>query len=912
MKDVAAELQSSLFGNPHSRHFPSDTSTQMIESIRQRVLEHFNTEAEEYDLIFTSGATQALKIVGESFHWNESSELLHNGINSVVSQDNTQEQINQKAQNTESSRKNKVREPNQGAFVYARENHTSVLGVRDLAHQAGVPVYCLRTKDLQDILKNDSAIPLSDTEFHLPVYNGTDAVEQSPSGESRPRDVAGTNWERCTERKNCLFAYSAQCNFSGTKAPLEWIEKVQNGALNKILNSCPINNKVSSKDNTSDPNWFVLLDAAGLVATCPLDLSKWKPDFIPISFYKLFGYPTGLGCLMVRKRAWNVLKKEYFGGGTVLMVDSRKMMLVPRPKLHDRFEDGTLPFLSILALRHGFGTIIKLTGGMEKVKHHVFHLARYTHHSLKSYRHANGSPVAQLYCQEKPWHVNTHGSIVNFNLLNSDGSHVGYAQVERVSSLYNIYLRTGCLCNPGACQTYLDISQENLLHQFQAGHVCGDAQDLVDGLPTGSVRVSFGYMSSYSDADLLLKMVQECFVDGPLIVDLSWMEKSALLPSMFYEDSAIPKGNLVNGWKVDKISKSLTVKEKCVITEAFYGNEERQISEKGFNHSHSKHNLMQEYELLNTKKIQNSYIGRESSNCRPARLSLTNIVIFPVKSCGGLSMQKWNIDLKGLKYDRRWMVVTSSGMTLTQKRLPRMTLITPHLDLEAGTLTLSYKGEKDVTVPLEPCVSAARDISVCGGRVCRDRVKGLDCGLQVGIWLSNVLGQPDLRLMQQTSERLSKLKSIIHGESEANLSLANESQYLVIHRPSVRKLLEEIQRKSSIEMTEEELVRRFRGNLVIDGGDPYEEDSWTSIVIDNLQFQIQGGCRRCQMVCVIPDTGERTREPMLTLSATRGSSMAFGVHAKALFPATADISGIICVGEPVTSSTSNTENGKTQ
>lgn len=212
-----------------------------------RVLEHFNTEAEEYDLIFTSGATQALKIVGESFHWNESSELLHNGINSVVSQDNTQEQINQKAQNTESSRKNKVREPNQGAFVYARENHTSVLGVRDLAHQAGVPVYCLRTKDLQDILKNDSAIPLSDTEFHLPVYNGTDAVEQSPSGESRPRDVAGTNWERCTERKNCLFAYSAQCNFSGTKAPLEWIEKVQNGALNKILNSCPINNKVSSK-----------------------------------------------------------------------------------------------------------------------------------------------------------------------------------------------------------------------------------------------------------------------------------------------------------------------------------------------------------------------------------------------------------------------------------------------------------------------------------------------------------------------------------------------------------------------------------------------------------------------------------------------------------------------------------------
>ena len=63
--------------------------------------------------------------------------------------------------------------------------------------------------------------------------------------------------------------------------------------------------------------WLVLLDAAAFVPTNSLDLSKYKPDFVTMSFYKLFGYPTGVGALLIRNKNLDVLRTLYWGGGTV-------------------------------------------------------------------------------------------------------------------------------------------------------------------------------------------------------------------------------------------------------------------------------------------------------------------------------------------------------------------------------------------------------------------------------------------------------------------------------------------------------------------------------------------------------------------------------------------------------------------
>ncbi|XP_066964201.1 LOW QUALITY PROTEIN: molybdenum cofactor sulfurase-like [Macrobrachium rosenbergii] len=451
-----------------------------------------------------------------------------------------------------------------------------------------------------------------------------------------------------------------------------------------------------------------------------------------------------------------------------------------------------------------------LQGGMENIMHHVFNLSRYTHHCLRSYRHANGEPVAEFYLQDESWTVDTHGSIINFNLLRSNGSYVGYAQVEKMASLYNIHLRTGCLCNPGACQTYLEISEDKLKRQFQAGHVCGDTHDLVDGQPTGSVRISFGYMSTYKDADQLLRMIAECFVDGPLRFDTSWMSKKFQSPTLKpASDGKSPRSQ--------SSSSSGQGKQK-----------QKGTSSQGKNHSYS------------------------STSNKECKLTLTDIIVYPVKSCCGVSVQKWKIASEGLQYDRKWMVVTDAGVTMTQKRLPQMCLIRTSVDLESNTLTLFYEGKGECSVPLKcPSVpDCVEDISICGGRVCGDKVKGLDCGKEVGDWLSKVLNKPNLKLMRQINARRKKLKKV-------------------------------------------DLVKRFRGNFIIDGGDPYEEDTWKSVTIDGVKLQIQGGCRRCQMIGVASDSGERTKEPMLTLGRVRGSSMMFGIYAKVMTPNSDDTNGSV-------------------
>ena len=90
-----------------------------------------------------------------------------------------------------------------------------------------------------------------------------------------------------------------------------------------------------------------------------------------------------------------------------------------------------------------------------------------------------------------------------------------------MASLYNIHLRTGCFCNTGACQKFLSLSNKQVKDNLSAGHVCGDDVDLIEGKPTGSVRISFGYMSNFADAETFLNFLEECFLDGDLNVTSS-------------------------------------------------------------------------------------------------------------------------------------------------------------------------------------------------------------------------------------------------------------------------------------------------------------------------------------------------------------------------------------------------------
>lgn len=168
-------------------------------------------------------------------------------------------------------------------FGHLTDSHTSVVGIRGPACGRGAVV-----------------LPVSPQEV-----------------EGRARRPAGG-----AGRTPHLFSYPAQSNFSGRKYPLGFVRGIQ---ARRLYPAC---------DHAG--RWLVLLDAACHVGCSPLDLRDCPADFVPVSFHKMFGFPTGLGALLVRNDAAAILTKSYFGGGTAAAYLSGEDYYVPAASVSDR------------------------------------------------------------------------------------------------------------------------------------------------------------------------------------------------------------------------------------------------------------------------------------------------------------------------------------------------------------------------------------------------------------------------------------------------------------------------------------------------------------------------------------------------------------------------------------------------
>ncbi|RVD85877.1 uncharacterized protein DFL_004181 [Arthrobotrys flagrans] len=298
-----------------------------------------------------------------------------------------------------------------------------------------------------------------------------------------------------------LMAYPAQSNMTGQRYPLSWA-----GTLRQ-----------------NRPGWYTLLDAAGLVTTSPLDLSNVStaPDFVALSFYKIFGYPD-LGGLIVRKASSSILQsRKYFGGGTVSFV----MNLFDHPSNdlphavrksgdpHEYLEDGTVPFHSIIALDHAISNHSRLYGNFKKISQHTQALGTLVFKSLKARKHVNGASIVDIYTDNHPSHLTSQGATFAFNLRKSDGSLVGFNDVLKLASVRDIHLRTGGLCNPGGVMKWMDLSAQEMRKNFAEGKRCGDEWDLMNGKPTGAVRVSLGAMSTLDDVARFISFIDEFYVE---------------------------------------------------------------------------------------------------------------------------------------------------------------------------------------------------------------------------------------------------------------------------------------------------------------------------------------------------------------------------------------------------------------
>jgi selenocysteine lyase/cysteine desulfurase len=227
----------------------------------------------------------------------------------------------------------------------------------------------------------------------------------------------------------------------------------------------------------------------------------------------VFGFPTGVGCLLARHHALARLRRPWFSGGTIMGVSVAGGWHQMLPG-EAGFEDGTVNFLSIPDVTVGLDRISGI--GIDLINQRVGILTAWLVDCLGRMRHSSGAPMARVY---GPQTGLARGGTVALNFLDPDGRVIDERAVSRDSSAAGISLRTGCFCNPGAGEAAFGLTRRDL---GDAGRVLSrrrvtgavDQYLSLVGLPTGgAVRVSLGIASTIDDVDAFLDFAERTYRD---------------------------------------------------------------------------------------------------------------------------------------------------------------------------------------------------------------------------------------------------------------------------------------------------------------------------------------------------------------------------------------------------------------
>jgi molybdenum cofactor sulfurtransferase len=854
IEEIVSCTTTHTLANPHSIGPAALRTKQFIEQAKKRILDHFHanpgkfygtTTAKKgdnncidshpgYEIVFTSGTTDAMRIVAERFPWSNQSDK------SILHHD---EQCNTL---------------NSSMFVYAQNSHTSVIGIREEALQHRYTKIVCQPIDVlvETILQRTNNIYCMEDTFNRLSMN----QKQSSS------DVDGN--DRCDKYCRCctnhLLVLPVECNFGGDRHDVQLtLEKLYDMDKKRISLECQQKHQQHMQTHR---RWYTMLDIAKAASTGPVNLCQLNPDFACISFYKMFGEPTGLGCLLVKRTTIDIMfpstynassssssgslsssqlpqecfnvRQKYIGGGSVNIIVPGSNYTVPRaePSLLVSLTHGTPHFRGIVSLLAGFNELDRV-GGMDSIHRHTQCLAEELVRRLHTLRHNNGRAAVEIYCNWKNFSSNKvtenrkrSGPTVAFNVLRSDGSYVGYNEVSKLAGLNRppIQLRTGCFCNPGACQIALNISDDELIRNYEkSGHVCGDPIDIINNRPIGAIRISFGKDSIWEDMNALVDFLEQMFVNHV----------------------AIDKEN-------------------------------------------------------NTEMV-----GKQG---KPVAVVITELYIFPIKSCGAQRVPDWQMDKQSgrLRFDREFALVDSSGSAMRMQMYPAMALLQPFIDLKNQTLTIQAPGSSCLTLVLrldDQSSYHTGDKNTSIVKVCGNRCTALVWGDHaVSEWFSRHLGvRCWLARYSISREGLYEHPDLPSAQiplsASSSLSFANEQPLLLISENAVHVLNDAMRfsngatkqkRNSSV------CSRQFRPNIVVrtsidtnpsDNGHLQIEDYWRRISLvcsdphDFIEFDVLGPCARCAMVDIDPSNGSKVKA-LRALAAYRrhgNGQITFGIFLRA-------------------------------
>ncbi len=338
-----------------------------------------------------------------------------------------------------------------GTFALTADNHNSVNGIREFARSKGARI---------------AYVPVLAPDLRL------DRMAMS-------RTLAAGD-----ETARNLLAFPAQSNFSGVQHQLDLVAEAHASG------------------------WDVLLDAAAFAPTNELDVARIRPDFVTCSFYKIFGFPTGVGCLLMRRDRFDALARPWFAGGTITIASVQG----DGHYLHRdeaAFEDGTVDYLNLPAVENGLNHIRRV--GLDSVHRRVGFLTEWLLDSLLRVRHSNGRRLVQILGPED---TAARGGTVTFLILDRDGRPIDDRRVEELANQVDISLRTGCFCNPGAGETAHGLTGDDMGTWFGRAEPVSFLElrerllaEL--GRLVAAVRISVGIASNFADVYRFM-----CFLQG--------------------------------------------------------------------------------------------------------------------------------------------------------------------------------------------------------------------------------------------------------------------------------------------------------------------------------------------------------------------------------------------------------------
>ena len=234
-------------------------------------------------------------------------------------------------------------------------------------------------------------------------------------------------------------------------------------------------------------------------------------------------------------------------------------------------------------------------------------------------------------------------------------------------------------------------------------------------------------------------------------------------------------------------------------------------------------------------------------------LRVSQLYIYPIKSLGGVALDKAQVTDRGFQYDRRWMLVDHNNLFISQREVHQMALLKPSLTNKGIKVTHAVK-LSSYTIPFDAVKNEFAEVTIwddtCTGQFVSD---------EADEWFSSMLETPcRLIYMPDNTHRITDQR---YTSENSITSFSDAYPFLLIGQSSLDDL-----NKRLIETLP---MSRFRPNIVFTGGGPYQEDAMHTFTIGNITFYGVKLCARCVMTTIDQESGLPGKEPLKTLARYR-------------------------------------------